>query len=212
MFFWGDKKLFTRNEKAVRLALRHPLLAGRQVMARGAYSIVLGGRHAVFKLTADRISYELAECQQQWRCRSLPEIKGLHGEVGTTDSGIPLFLLEIEPLKKLGVGTDQRKTSLSIGRRIRRNKDFCKSSADQLRDASQQLPVGNVRKALEHIAAFVDANPARAALDMHGSNFMQRPLTGEIVISDPLLDVGVRQMAQEHFAIKQGFSKTTTFL
>lgn len=117
MIFWGATKMFARNEKAVRLALEHPLLGGRQLSARGAYSMVFCGSESVFKLTADRIAYELAECQLLWKCHNLPEVKGLHGKVGATDDGIPLFLLEIELLQRLGVGTNERKLCLSVGRK-----------------------------------------------------------------------------------------------
>lgn len=95
MILWGSRKLFCKREKAVRLAMRHPLLAGRQLIGRGAYSMVFRGDDSVFKLTADRVAYELAECQLWWQCASLPMVKGLHGEVGMTEGGIPLFLMEI---------------------------------------------------------------------------------------------------------------------
>ena len=44
---------------------------------------------------------------------------------------------------------------------------------------------------------------------MHGSNFMQRPLTGKIVLSDPFLDAETRQMAQKNFLLARGLPEAT---
>ena len=176
MVLWGARKLFNQNEKAVQSAMEHPILTGRKLTGRGAYSMVFRGDGTVFKLTVDRVAYELAECQLHWQCASLPRVKNLHGEVGATKDRIPLFLMELEHLQKLAVGTDERRLCLSIGRRFRRNSDFSETAAEQLRAVGSQLPNGNVRDALEHIAEYAETRPDRATLDMHGSNFMQRRL------------------------------------
>lgn len=211
MIIWGNKKLFSQNEKAVRQIMGHPLLAGTKLIGRGAYSLIFRGADTVFKLTADRVAYELAECQLQWQCASLPVVKGLHGQVGATDGGIPLFLMEIEHLEKLTVGTEERSLCLSIGRRIQQNSGRCETATRQLREAASFLPNGDVREALELLADFAEARPDRALLDMHGSNFMQRPSTGEIVLSDPFLDAEVRWMAQKKFLLERGLPETTGF-
>jgi hypothetical protein len=117
--FWGNRKLFARTEPGVVRALQHPLLAGRSVIGRGAYSIVLCGGSSVFKLTIDRSAYSLAEHQLQWRCNALPKIQGLHGRVGELEYGAPLFLVEMEALVKLKAGTTARKDCLSIAKQLR---------------------------------------------------------------------------------------------
>ena len=211
VMIWGARRLFSRNEKAVRLALEHPLLAGRKLRGRGAYSMVFQGDGSVFKLTVDRVAYELAQCQLQWQCASLPMVRGLHGEVGATTGGIPLLLMEMECLEKLVVGTEVRSLCLSIGRRVRTNRGRCETAAEQLRDAGSHLPNGSVRGALEHLADFADGRPDRALLDMHGSNFMQRPSTGEVVLSDPFLDVEVLRQAQKNHLLAHGLPETTGF-
>jgi len=211
MILWGGRKLFSQREKAVRLAIRHPLLAGRQPMGRGAYSMVFRGDDSVFKLTADRVAYALAECQLRWRCASLPRAKGLHGVVGMTDGGIPLFLLEIEILQKLAVVSEERRLCLSIARRIRQNSERCDTAAEKLRDAASWNTDASVRAALEHLADFAETWPARALLDMHGANFMQRPSTGEIVLSDPFLDAEIRRTAQKKFLMARGLPETSGF-
>ena len=99
-----QKTVQSRRENGAR-GHGPPSSGGDQADRRGAYSMIFRGAGPVFKLTADRVAYELAECQLQWQCASLPMIKALYGEVGATNGGIPLFLMEIEHLKKLAVGT-----------------------------------------------------------------------------------------------------------
>jgi hypothetical protein len=210
IIIWGNRKLFSQNEKAVSIAMA-PLLAETNLMGRGAYSMIFRGADTVFKLTADRVAYELAECQLQWQCASLPLVKGLHGEVGATDGGIPLFLMEIEHLEKLAEGTEARRLCLSIGRRVQQNRGHCETATEQLRDAASFLPNGSVREALEHLADFAETRADRALLDMHGSNFMQRPSTGKIVLSDPFLDAEVRRKAQKIYLLARGLPEATGF-
>ncbi len=211
MIVWGSRKLFSQNEKKVRQAIDHPLLARTKLIGRGAYSMIFLGASNVFKLSADRVAYELAASQMQWQCASLPKVIGLHGQIGTTDGGLPLFLMEIEHLEKLVAGTEQRKLCLSIGRRVRQNCGRCETVTEQLREAASFLPNGDVRNALNHLADFAETRPDRALLDMHGSNFMQRPPTGMIVISDPFLDTEIRRKAQKNFLLAKGLPEATGF-
>ena len=211
MIVWGSRKLFSQNENKVRQAIGHRILAGTRLIGRGAYSMIFLGAGNVFKLTGDRVAYELAGSQMQWRCASLPKVKGLHGQIGATDGGLPLFLMEIEHLGKLVAGIEQRKLCLSIGRRVRQNSGRCETVTEQLRDAASFLPNGNVRNALGHLADFAETRPDRALLDMHGSNFMQRPSTGKIVISDPFLDTEIRRIAQKNFLLAKGLPEATGF-
>ena len=136
MIIWGSRKLFGQNEKKVRQAIGHPLLARTKLIGRGAYSMIFLGASNVFKLTTDRVSYELAESQMQWQCASLPKVIGLHGQIGTTDGGLPLFLMAIERLEKLVLGSEQRKLCLSIGRRVRQNSGRCETVTEQLRETA----------------------------------------------------------------------------
>jgi len=74
LLIWGNRKLFERNDRGVRLALDNPILKGKAVTARGAYSVILGTETSVLKLTIDRVAYELAEHQSRWKSPALPEI------------------------------------------------------------------------------------------------------------------------------------------
>lgn len=197
VIFWGNRKLFSRSERGVRLALKHPLLVNRPVIGRGAYSIVLDDDESVFKLTIDRAAYELAERQSRWQCAGLPAIQGLHGMVGSIDCGVPLFLIEMERLQKLETGTATRSRCLSIARQLRRYLKDGETPYRRLRDVGTRQPDDGIGRALVLLAEILDSRWPAAELDLHGANFMQRPCSGEAVIADPFMDIQTRNIVFE---------------
>jgi hypothetical protein len=202
VIFWGNRKLLSKNEKGVRLALKHPLIKGCSVVGRGVYSVVLESRTSVFKLTIDRAAYKLAERQSHWKSPALPVIYGLHGVVGESDYGLPIFLIEMERLEKLKAGTDVRKRSLSVARYARRVLDSDTSSLDRIKRASDSQPEGDFRSALTLLAGFFEENLPDVDLDLHGANFMLRVNTGEAVITDPFMDMKTRTVFfDRHFGV-----------
>ena len=212
VFFWENRKLINLRDKGVRSALQHPLVQGRTRLARGVYSVVFDGQESVFKLTIDRVAYELAEEQANWKCRGLPFTLGLHGEIGWTEDGIPLKLIELEHLAPLSRGSRERSACLAIGRRIAKNRNRFDIAHDQLRDVIPHVEITPLRDALEHLASFVLPRPSYAQLDLHGGNFMQRPSTQEPVITDPFLDAEVRWLIQQQYIKKAGLQKNTVFI
>ena len=203
LLIWGDRKLFDRNDRGVRLALENPILKGKSVTARGVYSVILGAETSVLKLTIDRVAYELAEHQSRWKCPALPTILGLHGVVGAIDIGLPLFLFEMESLSKLVAGTTARKRCLSIANKLRADLTKGESPPDRLRQVSTSKPLDEVSQALSLLADFFDARWPTAGLDLHGANFMLRQSTGEAVITDPFMDLETRSKVLEAFKLTQ---------
>lgn len=198
---WGDRKLFSRNDRGVRLALKHPLLVNRAVIGRGAYSVVLGNETSVLKLTMDRAAYSLAEHQSQWRCPALPEIRGLHGKVGELEFGAPLFLIEMETLVKLEVGSTARKRCLAIARQLRPFYKDGMTSAERLRHVGARQSDASLDQGLGLLAGFLESRWPAVDLDLHSANFMQRPATGEAVIADPFMDMETRTLALQNYAL-----------
>jgi len=207
---WGNRKLFSRNDRGVRLALKHPLLVNRPVIGRGAYSVILDGEASVFKLTMDGAAYALAAQQASWRCSSLPEIRGLHGTVGIIDCGVPLYLFEMEHLDRLTVGSAERKTCLAIARQLRPLYKNAMTSAERLRHVGARQSDTSLAQGLELLAGFLEPRWPAVDLDLHSANFMRRPKTGEAVIADPFMDMETRTVALKHYAL--GLSEGTVIL
>lgn len=211
VIFWGDRKLFTRNERGVRMALKHPLLIGKPVIGRGAYSVILAGEESVFKLTIDKANYGLAEHQARWLCSGLPVILGLHGQVGLTDGGNPLFLIEMELLQRLGTGTAAaRSRCLTLSRELRRYLMEGDIPATRLRKAHTLQPDDGIGQALLLLAEIVECQAPDTELDLHRSNFMWREHSGEAVITDPVMDLQTRDRVRGAFLRKLGLSPEET--
>lgn len=198
---WGSRRLFSMRERGVVRALKHPLLAGRPIIGRGAYSLVLGGDKSVLKLTIDGSAYSLAEHQSNWRCSALPKILALHGKVGELEYGASLFLIEMEPLVKLQTGTTARKHCLSIARQLRPFYIDGRTPAQRLQYVSTRQPDRSLGKGLELLAGFLEPRWPSVELDLHSANFMCRPETGEPVICDPFMDVDARRAALKDYAL-----------
>jgi hypothetical protein len=198
---WGDRRLFSVRERGVLRALKHPLLTGRPVIGRGAYSVVLGGETSVMKLTIDRSAYSLAEHQSGWRCSALPKIQGLHGKIGELDYGASLYLVEMEALVKLPVGTTARKDCLSIAKLLRHFYIDGKTPSERLQYVSTRQSDKTLGKGLELLAGFLQPRWPSVELDLHSGNFMCRPKTGAPVICDPFMDVDVRRAALKDYAL-----------
>ena len=198
VFIWGNNKFFSAKELGVQLALKHPVLQGKTVIGRGVYSIILSDGISVFKLTIDRMAYALAEHQFQWQCSAMPVIRSLHGIVGATNIGLPLFLIEMERLDKLVTGTAVRKRCLSISRQLKKYIKYDDSPAVRLRRVSALQQDDEMGRGLMLLADFMESRWPTAELDLHSANFMRRPDTGEAVITDPIMDMETRNIVLEH--------------
>jgi hypothetical protein len=198
---WGNRKLFSRNDRGFRLALKHALLVNRPVIGRGAYSVILAGEASVFKLTIDGAAYALAEQQSSWRSSALPEIRALHGTVGVIDCAVPIYLFEMEHLDRLMVGSAERKTCLAIARQLRPFYKDGMTSAERLRHVGARQSDTSLAQGLGLLAGFLEPRWPAVDLDLHSANFMRRPKTGEAVIADPFMDMETRALALKHYAL-----------
>jgi hypothetical protein len=210
--FWGNRKLINLRDKGVRGALLHPIIQGKKRLARGVYSVVFEGQDSVFKLTVDRVAYELAAQQADWKCPGLPLTVALHGEIGSTEDGIPLRLIELERLAPLARGSKERSACLAIGKRVAQSRHRFDLASDQLGEVAPFIETNILREAVEHLSDFAKARSSYAVLDLHGGNFMQRPSTGEPVITDPFLDAEIRWLIQQQYIRKAGLSENTVFI
>ena len=198
LMLWGNRKLFSASDKGVRIAMKHPILTDMQVIGRGVYSIIFGEGVSIFKLTVDRAAYELAERQVQWKCRALPEIQALYGIVGVTDIGLPLYLMKMERLDKLVTGSAERKRCMSISRQLKKYIKIDDTNADLLRRVDAGQINDEVGRALNLLADFVESRDESINMDLHVANFMRRSATGEIVITDPFMDLDARDVVLKH--------------
>ena len=184
------------------MALKHSLLEHQPVIGRGVYSVILGDKVSVFKLTIDRAAYALAEHQLKWQCPAFPVIRGLHGVVGELDYGVPLFLIEMETLDRLVAGTTARKHCLSVSRQLRQSFEEATTPSESLRVVSARQPDDEIHRALLLLADFLEPRWPAANLDLHVGNFMQRPNTGEAVITDPFMDVETRDIVLQNYKLR----------
>jgi hypothetical protein len=177
------------------------MLAGRPIIGRGAYSVILGGDYSVLKLTIDCSAYALAEHQSNWLSSALPKIQGLHGKVGELEYGASLYLIEMEPLVKLTKGTTARKDCLSIAKQLRPFYVDGRTSSQRLQYVGTCQSDKSLGKGLELLAGFLEPRWPSVELDLHSANFMGRPSTGAPVICDPFMDVDVRTAALKDYAL-----------
>lgn len=203
--YWENRKVLEQREQAVADARKnHPRLQGRTLLGRGVFSLVFDAGPSVLKLTLDRVAYELAEQQASWSCAALPVTVALHGQVGMSAMGAPLWLIEQERLERLPTGSAQRKDCLQVGRLMRRHASNHDKVPDLLRAMLPSVRNPSLADGLERLAEFAAARAGWAPIDLHASNFMLRAATAEAVISDPFIDHDTRQMAYRHDCRRRG--------
>ncbi len=180
----------------------HPALRGKKQIGRGFYSIVFDNGDTVLKLTADAHHYDLLQFYAEGK--SFPAVINNHGYVGEQTHGkFPLFLLEIEKLVKVPGKTVNSKIVHKLCRTASRmmavKTPIFERHADKIDMArivpetfyqmseDEDLPA-YVREGLEQLGRF-SLDYEGVGIDFHPSNFMQREATGELVLSDPILNI-----------------------
>lgn len=187
----------------VQEALRHPLLDGKKLLGRGAFSMVFEGtrKNTVLKLTVDDIGYyAFNDWAVGCRHRHFPRIVKSHGDVGDTRINrrdYSLFLYEMERLAPLEVGSEARKLARRImnvgatasgkyhwrtGEDVRAMLTF----GEMVRDKS--IP-RSVRNAIQQLEEFCGSVPG-GSVDLHMRNMMMRK-NGDLVIVDPLANMKI---------------------
>jgi hypothetical protein len=130
--------------------------------------------------------------------------------VGELDYGVPLFLIEMEALDRLVVGTTARKHCLSVSRHLRQSFEEATTPSESLRVVSARQPDDEIHRALLLLADFLEPRWPAANMDLHVGNFMRRPNTGEAVITDPFMDLETRDIVLQNY--KLGLPEGTVIL
>ncbi len=84
-----------------KLALKHPLLKGKDRIGRGAFCVVFDNGSTVLKLTRDQFQYALYTNADRPTGVFFPTLISDYGNVGGTDK-YPLYLVEMEKLSAFG--------------------------------------------------------------------------------------------------------------
>lgn len=185
-----------------RVINSHPALRGKQRIGRGFYSVVFDNGDTVLKLTADAHHYDLLQFYAEGP--HFPKVIVNHGYVGDQKAGeFPLYLLEIEKLVKVPGKTDNSrlvyKMCKAASRMMAAKTPIFERHADKIQMArivpetfyqmaeDKDLPAG-IREGLEQLGRF-SLDYDGVGMDFHPTNFMQREATGELVLSDPIMNL-----------------------
>lgn len=196
-------KILKLTDPGVRAVIsRHPALRGKKQIGRGFYSIVFDNGDTVLKLTADAHHYDLLQFYAEGK--SFPKVINNYGLVGEQVRGdFPLYLLEVEKLVKVPGKTLNSKIVHNLCRSAKRIMEVktpvFERHADKIDMArivpetfyqmseNEELPA-YVREGLEQLGRFA-LDYEGVGMDFHPSNFMQREATGELVLSDPIMNI-----------------------
>ena len=193
------------SDIGTKLALRNPEIAGRTRIGRGQYSVVFErGQHEVLRFTCDPVTYGM-HCDGVLRLSGthFAKVTRDHGEIGTQRSGdIPIYLFGTERLQKVMPATAEKRLASQLVKLAGECFSSTRSGSlgnpyDEVRTMhalekmsdSKDLPF-SMRKALSDLASYA-GDMVGACLDLHPSNIMQRPGTGELILNDPLHDRGL---------------------
>ena len=185
-----------------RVINSHSALRGKQRIGRGFYSAVFDNGDTVLKLTADAHHYDLLQFYAEGP--HFPKVIVNHGYVGDQKAGeFPLYLLEIEKLVKVPSKTDNSKIVHKLCRTAARmmaaKTPIFERHADKIDMArivpetfyqmseDKDLPT-QLREGLEQLGRFA-LDYEGVGMDFHPTNFMQREATGELVLSDPIMNI-----------------------
>lgn len=186
----------------VRAALRHPALAGKKRIGRGAFCAVYDNGDTVLKLTADAFQYRFY-AEPHWFDDSpyFPRLVHDFEDVGETADGLSLFLVEMEKLDRVSTLPACRRQVRQIlkvadefyyphfdrAHKIRnqheRRKMVCIQTLDDM-SVDERLEPG-LQDALDRTRNFLSNHDC--AFDLHQANFMRR---GEqVVLNDVVADL-----------------------
>lgn len=192
----------------IRFARQHKLLAGKSLIARGAFSAIFDGRKkdTILKMTIDDASYWLLNDPvvgvKHCRVPRVVENFGEIGEVRINGKGYAVYLYEIERLVKIQRGTPAARLAKFLMGRCQCCSDGSDSwwrDPEHAREVFRELSkdgeiTQSFRNAFARMADFcrhVDCH-----IDLHSANLMRRP-NGELVITDPIANMNIWTEAQE---------------
>lgn len=186
-----------------KLALRHEVLQGKQMIGRGWFAAVFDNGDTVLKLTCDNVQYGFYTDYFRPQGEHFPKLVENYGHVGEQYEHA-LFLVEMEKLTPVGKKAScpeawvQRKTILEVieSLRVKHCDDMpqkinpvdyhCRLTEIVLTAASEDdrlTPA--MRSVLEQIGSYV--SNYHGAMDFKPGNFMLRGDT--LVFNDVIVDI-----------------------
>jgi hypothetical protein len=193
-------KALRTSDAGIKKARMHPAIAGKKIMARGAFSAVFDNGDTVLKLTLDQYAYMLGT-DQVIGCqgRHFTEVSYNYGDVGEVD-GHAVYLFECEKLEPLPKGGENRAlarrictqatTHANTHLRFHKRREGLTLALQEL-SMDEALPE-SLQEAFADLHKFASNVEDGWGLDLHSKNLMVRPADGALVISDPLADIATR--------------------
>ena len=193
-------KALNLTDSGIKAARCHEAIAGKKVMARGAFSAVFDNGNTVHKLTLDKYAYMLCTdgvigCSS----RHFTQVFHNYGDVGEVD-GEPVYLFECEKLEKLPKAGPLRALARRVCRqatthasnhiRFHREQEGLTLAIQEL--AMDELLPETLQEGFADLHKFASNVEEGWGLDLHTANLMVRPSDSTLVISDPLADVKTR--------------------
>ncbi len=124
--------------------------------------------------------------------------------MGESDLGQPIHLMEIERLERLSVGSDARKCCLRLAAKAQCLGDTAADTSKRLKRAVMERPASGLHDGIDLLATFIEEREPAIAWDLHVGNFMQRADSGDIVVTDPFLDIDMRSRVLAKHAERLG--------
>ena len=171
----------------------HPLVAGKQEIGRGEYSIVIdkGDDERVYKIVSSPADYFLYTAEDRPQGEHFPIVYADHGIIGRSRSGYPFHLLEMERLYPLNA--DSPAADLAT-RMIECYWSACQQwsrlGMDMGRIALYHMTVSpldvseSLQQALKALSDFVEEYHVLPDI-LNANNLMMRK-DGTLVFSDPV--------------------------
>ena len=182
-----------RDPNVRHILRQQSALHGTERLGRGCFSAVyaIPGTERVLKLVADRSHLDYLYDRYSPQGPYKPKVYESFGEVGQTSLGVPVYLIEMERLHRLRVGTLNGAIAGRIVRAVR-----CVPFGTGVRQALPDLDTplrgvpGPVMRYLSQLQSFQENFDCH--LDLHWANFMERA-DGTLVFSDPVFDYRAHQ-------------------
>ena len=173
-----------RDTHVRRTVAQDPRLKHARILSSGQFSRIFTSPRAnrVFKLTVDQSYVAYLPDRRSPKGAHKPLLYRDYGIIGETRSGVALFLLEIEQLRKIRRGSANAQLVCNIVRHFEKRRG---RRRPHLPHRARQV-VGLTAKLatfLRKLERFSERQ--HYALDVHEDNIMQRE-DGTLVINDPL--------------------------
>lgn len=200
------KNTLKMDDRGVRWVRHtHPRLKGKRMLARGHFAAVFdGGPDTILKLTRDPLQYAVAADPYHPEGPYFPRLVESYGDVGETNDGHCLYLIEVERLQAINAQAPlamkrERKSLMQVldfhastirgtlpaNRRYSKygDQEVARLTLETAREC-EEISEG-ARQALGDLRDFI-CNYDGYALDFHAGNMMRRG--DQLVLNDVIAD------------------------